>query len=251
MLNKDNADRWGDQNDPFGEDFGLIAPDEEIRARAAQILGDNQDALRHFVELAVWEALDKPDLLRVLLSMLWLWEAVDSNWLAEASFMTVGEVRNLAESQPVIAFNCLDCGTELRPKNRLQQIRMQQSVERYCQDEAADDLPAALLCHSCHKQRIDHAEQQRQLDDARRKEMLKDYRARPYAKRRGTREWAVLKRQIHRRDLYRCRLCGSNDDQLHVHHRTYATYAEERLEDLITLCRSCHEAFHGIVEDAS
>jgi 5-methylcytosine-specific restriction endonuclease McrA len=58
----------------------------------------------------------------------------------------------------------------------------------------------------------------------------------------------VLKRQIHRRDGYCCRLCGRNDDQLHVHHRTYATYAEERLEDLITLCRSCHEHFHFLSE---
>jgi 5-methylcytosine-specific restriction endonuclease McrA len=54
--------------------------------------------------------------------------------------------------------------------------------------------------------------------------------------------------QIHRRDGYRCRFCNRNNGPLHVHHRTYATYAEERLEDLLTLCRGCHEYFHRLSE---
>jgi 5-methylcytosine-specific restriction endonuclease McrA len=32
--------------------------------------------------------------------------------------------------------------------------------------------------------------------------------------------------------------------QLHVHHNNYANYAQERLEDLIILCSSCHQRFH-------
>ena len=71
-----------------------------------------------------------------------------------------------------------------------------------------------------------------------------EYRARPYAERRQTKEWAILKNQIHRRDRYRCRLCGEGDVELHVHHATYNNYAEERLEDLITLCSVCHHHFH-------
>ncbi len=54
----------------------------------------------------------------------------------------------------------------------------------------------------------------------------------------------VLKRQIHRRDEYRCRMCGNDDAQLHVHHCTYANYGKEKLEDLITLCSTCHQRFH-------
>ena len=95
------------------------------------------------------------------------------------------------------------------------------------------------------RQREEHAEDQRRLDNLRQQALLTEYRERPYAERRQTREWAILKRQVHRRDGYRCRLCGRDDDvQLHVHHCTYANYAEERLEDLITLCSACHERFH-------
>ena len=66
----------------------------------------------------------------------------------------------------------------------------------------------------------------------------------PYAERRQTKEWAILKKRIHHRDRYRCRLCGRDDVELHVHHCTYANYAQERLEDLITLCSECHHDFH-------
>jgi 5-methylcytosine-specific restriction endonuclease McrA len=247
MLTDGNTGAWSNQDDPFGEDFYLMPYEEEIQARAEQVHRDNQDALRHFVELAIWEALDNPDHLKVLLSLLWLWGDVDPKWMAEASFMSIRDVRNLAESQPITTFNCLDCGTELT-RNRWQRILMQRSVETYCEDASSSDPPANLLCGICQAQRKDHAEQQRRLAGARYEALLKEYRRRPYADRRTTREWMVLKRQVHRRDGYRCRLCGCDGNQLHVHHRTYTTYAEERLEDLITLCQGCHAHFHFLSE---
>ncbi len=236
--------RWRGQSDPFGEDFYLVPHDEEIRARAEQVLRDNRDAIRHFVELAIWEASGNPDHLKVLIPLLWHWDAVDPAWISDASFMTVGDVRDIAESQPLMTFPCLDCGMEIVPKNTWHRTRMQRGLESFCGDGAEDGPPAALLCEDCQRQRAEHDEWQRRLDDERYRSLLADYRGKPYADRRKTREWAVLKRQIHRRDGYRCRLCGDADAQLHVHHRTYETYAEERLEDLITLCRSCHHNFH-------
>jgi 5-methylcytosine-specific restriction endonuclease McrA len=89
---------------------------------------------------------------------------------------------------------------------------------------------------------------QRLLDRERYQALLAEYRARPYAERRQTREWAVLKKRIHRRDAYRCRLCGRDDARLHVHHCTYANYGKERLEDLITLCAECHHHFHYLAD---
>jgi 5-methylcytosine-specific restriction endonuclease McrA len=248
MATDHNSDSWGDQNDPFREESYLMPHDEVLWERAEQVRQDNRDALQHFVEVAIWEALDNPDLLRVLLSLLWHWDAIDPKWMAEASFMTVGDLRDLAESPALMVFPCLDCGTELAVRNRRQQIRTQRALEDYCEDEAGNSVPNALLCLACQDQRNDHAKQQSQLDNARQETLLKEYRKRPYADRRMTQEWAVLKRQIHRRDGYRCRLCDRGDVQLHVHHRTYATYAEERLEDLITLCRSCHEHCHLLLE---
>jgi hypothetical protein len=64
-----SSDRWGDQNDPFGDEFYSVPYEEVVRARAEHVLGDNRDALRHFVELAIWEALDRPERYR---QMLWI-----------------------------------------------------------------------------------------------------------------------------------------------------------------------------------
>ena len=42
----------------------------------------------------------------------------------------------------------------------------------------------------------------------------------------------------------RCQLCYS-PDKLQVHHRTYDRIFNERLGDLIVLCKDCHETFHS------
>ena len=249
MFTEDNADRRWDQSDPFGEDFYLVPHAEEIWARNEQLAAEDQDYFRHFVELAIWRAmdLDDRDHLKVLLSLLWLWEDVDHRWLAEASCRSVGDVRDLVDSQPVMSFNCLDCGAELKPLNRRHLLRMHHSLNAFRRDQGSDHL-TDLLCKTCSVQRTEHAKDQRRLDDLRLQALLAEYRGRPYAERRQSKEWAILKKQIHRRDKYRCRLCGRDDVQLHVHHRTYENYAEERLEDLVTLCCSCHEHFHFLSE---
>jgi hypothetical protein len=41
----------------------------------------------------------------------------------------------------------------------------------------------------------------------------------------------------------RCQLCNSTS-QLQVHHRTYERVGDERPQDLVTLCDSCHYWFH-------
>ena len=41
----------------------------------------------------------------------------------------------------------------------------------------------------------------------------------------------------------RCADCGENAE--HVHHLTYARLGNERLEDVVPLCRFCHENRHG------
>jgi 5-methylcytosine-specific restriction endonuclease McrA len=233
MADDHSSDPWGDQS-----------PEEEIRARAEQVLQDNRDALRLFVEQALWDALDQPERLKDLMTLLFHWKDVDPKWLAESSFMTVADVYDLVESQPLMSFPCLSCGAELLVRNRLRRIRLLRSLEDYCGDETGDSPSAELLCEICEEQMNDLVEQQRRLDRERYEALLAEYRARPYELRRESREWAVLKRRVHARDGYCCRLCGRADVALQVHHSTYRNYAQERLEDLISLCGECHRHVH-------
>ena len=55
--------------------------------------------------------------------------------------------------------------------------------------------------------------------------------------------WDNIKNQVLKRDNYRCRLCNSKVD-LQVHHRTYENLENEKLEELITLCKKCHYVTH-------
>ncbi len=55
--------------------------------------------------------------------------------------------------------------------------------------------------------------------------------------------WKEIKEQILERDDHRCRLCNSKIG-LHVHHRKYDFLENEKLEELITLCKRCHYITH-------
>jgi 5-methylcytosine-specific restriction endonuclease McrA len=64
-------------------------------------------------------------------------------------------------------------------------------------------------------------------------------------------EWRVRRVQALTRAGYKCQTCSSRDTTLDVPHNGYQTYGDERPQDLVVLCRSCHQKVHGVVEDAS
>jgi hypothetical protein len=56
-------------------------------------------------------------------------------------------------------------------------------------------------------------------------------------------EWINLREKIYKRDKYRCRICGKTKTtcKLHVHHIIpYRVSADDKQNNLITLCASCH-----------
>lgn len=60
-------------------------------------------------------------------------------------------------------------------------------------------------------------------------------------------EWNHKRKEVLERDRFKCRLCGAMGSRhsLHVHHNSYDNLGNEPLEDLITLCKECHERHHG------
>jgi hypothetical protein len=84
--------------------------------------------------------------------LLWHWKDVDPKWVAEASFMSVADVHDVAGAQPLMSFPCLACGAELPARNRLHCIRLQRSLADYCKDETGNRPPAELLCETCVEQ---------------------------------------------------------------------------------------------------
>ncbi len=56
--------------------------------------------------------------------------------------------------------------------------------------------------------------------------------------------WRSVRSRIKARDNYLCKRCGS-PHSLEVHHITYIRFGRELPEDLVTLCRGCHQAVHN------
>lgn len=58
--------------------------------------------------------------------------------------------------------------------------------------------------------------------------------------------WIDISKTIRTLDNYRCVQCGKTNTELHVHHIVYVyNYGTHRKENLVTLCRACHEKEHG------
>jgi hypothetical protein len=69
-------------------------------------------------------------------------------------------------------------------------------------------------------------------------------RAMPYDEYLQSDHWQDTREFALGRAGHRCQVCNTNDERLEVHHRTYERRGEEFPEDLIVLCRTCHETFH-------
>jgi len=56
-------------------------------------------------------------------------------------------------------------------------------------------------------------------------------------------KWFEKRERILKRDKGKCVLC--NKDATQVHHNTYERFGgKERLSDLVSLCKDCHERYH-------
>lgn len=59
------------------------------------------------------------------------------------------------------------------------------------------------------------------------------------------RDWEDTARRIRQRDNYECKRCGATDTELHVHHIVYLSHhGTNQQNNLVTLCKKCHEAEH-------
>ena len=60
-------------------------------------------------------------------------------------------------------------------------------------------------------------------------------------------KWQKKRLEIFDRDGFECCLCHSNESELHVHHLYYLLNTriwEYDNECYVTLCNTCHEAYH-------
>lgn len=74
--------------------------------------------------------------------------------------------------------------------------------------------------------------------------LVVDLKTMPYDQYLQTDHWKQTTTAAKARAGHRCQLCNCYSTTLHTHHRTYERRGEERHDDLIVLCATCHELFH-------
>lgn len=57
-------------------------------------------------------------------------------------------------------------------------------------------------------------------------------------------KWRAIRAKVLFRDGGRCVCCRAGGRGLEVHHKTYARFGNESMNDLVTLCHTCHEKQH-------
>lgn len=61
-------------------------------------------------------------------------------------------------------------------------------------------------------------------------------------------EWKAIRAERLKLDDSTCQHCGACYVPLQIHHITYKRLGEERLEDLISLCETCHKKEHERID---
>jgi hypothetical protein len=59
-----------------------------------------------------------------------------------------------------------------------------------------------------------------------------------------TEHWQHFRKEAIKHFNCTCQLCDARDDTLDVHHKTYANRGRETFNDVILLCRHCHDLYH-------
>lgn len=69
-------------------------------------------------------------------------------------------------------------------------------------------------------------------------------RSMDYKKYIETEHWQHFRKEVLRHFNTTCQLCGADDTTLDVHHKTYVNRGRETFNDVIVLCRHCHDLYH-------
>jgi hypothetical protein len=226
----------------------------DLREAVQEQLADNRGAMYGRLLALALQTTGIPELRYDLIAVLVECASIPTSALSDAFSLDAQELMQVRDRQPVSICSCLHCRKHLPDNDRrhfLQQLRALYSLRRFEVGDSVDqETLYTLYCEGCAQGfRHLHYEQVRAERLARhaRKAQLKNMSPCEYRK---TPEWKVLRNRALIRAGNRCQPCGNSQGPLDVHHNSYERYGDELLEDLVVLCRSCHEHYHGVLPEA-
>jgi hypothetical protein len=177
--------------------------------------------------------------------------------LAATLALDAAELMNVWEARPISLFDCLapSCRAPIPVRNRAHLLRLLRLDWYFGLKVGAGDLVefkalCEMLCESCGQELQDCHDEERRADLCVRRSRLSELHNMTYAEYLRTPEWKARRSRVLIRAGHKCEVCNANG-RLEVHHRTYDRYTQELLNDLIALCRSCHQRHHSIEPKAA
>jgi hypothetical protein len=177
--------------------------------------------------------------------------------LAEVLCLEVTELMQIWETRPISIFDCLNpaCRTSISVRNRTHLLQLLR-LDRYfglkvgAMDPVKITTLCEMLCESC-VQGLQHScAEQHWAELSIRQVRIAELRKMPFEEYRLTPEWRARRNRVLLRAGNKCELCYASG-LIDVHHRTYERYGDELHNDLIALCRPCHQQHHGIPPEAA
>jgi 5-methylcytosine-specific restriction endonuclease McrA len=193
---------------------------------------------------------DNPELRNGLMTFLLEFD-VPTATISDMFGLSGRELWDIAASDPVSMFFCLDCGALLAVRDRRDLLRLRRALRVAVDARAGDPGDTTLLCEPCTALRLQIHNEEQRLKRLARQARAAQLRKMPFSEYRLTSEWQARRNATLSRAGYRCQACGEHDTRLDCHHNDYTRYGEERIFDLVVLCGQCHTMFHGRMRDAS
>lgn len=146
--------------------------------------------------------------------------------------------------RPINGFHCPACNSEIEISNR-------DFLYKAIQGRLETSSTPQYFCKVCKSKQNEiwtatfeatRADEQRRIQA--RLERIHELRYMPYEQYLQTPEWRERRTRHLESAGHACQICNARNVQLNVHHRTYERRGAELYQDLIVLCRSCHELFH-------
>jgi hypothetical protein len=121
-------------------------------------------------------------------------------------------------------------------------------IARYIQTHQAElNPPDDVLECVAYLLRTESAINAERQVDKKQANKRKKHRRRQYEDYIASAQWKAFTKEIRAARNHRCEKCSATaqERQLHVHHLTYKRFMAELPEDVLLVCKPCHEDIHG------
>ena len=237
------------------EDDHSILLDSEICQNAEEQNLDNQGAMLACLQAVFLQPPGNPGREDDLISVLYESASVTTKVLCDALAIDIKALTKIRNKAPISIYDCIKCKDPLPEVARRTHLCRGRTLRYLCSLDVGTPVKlervCELLCRSCAQGVYHCLDQQRRADICIRQARVAQLRKMPLAEYLKTPEWRALRNRVLIQAGNRCQVCGKTNLQLDVHHTSYERYGGEQLSDLIVLCRSCHQHFHGIQPEAA